>query len=620
MSGALVLRRWQAEALPLALADIDAGRHGVVVATTGAGKSIFLAELLRLWMAAHPGHAAIVVSTPSRALVEQLAATLGNVLGAHRVGRYYTKAKQHQRDVVVCCNASAAALAARWQEDGRGVSLWIADECHKTESDQMLGGTEEERAEAAGQPIEVDIFRSATRMGLTATPFRSSVDESLSLFDHVIYRYAPADALRDGVIVPWRFVGWPDDQEAEEIDRACISMIQALGKGRGPGVVNAKSIDDAEAYAMTLTVAGIEALPIHSRMTPAAQADAIRKVRAGDVDCLVHVAMLVEGVDYPWLRWGCFRRQVHSRIRFIQELGRFLRAHGDKSEAVILDPHDLAGTFQVTYGEALGWVEQGEEGEALPEDPYGEEEMEEKEDKDPNVVRTARRTALARYVRMLHLALIAEGVCLEPERISAKGWREDPVSDKQYGALSKMVRMSARLGAAHRQALGAIVEARNAVTKGIASDLFELLNGVRKLPGGKVWTPAAPVPIPPATAWEAVADPYTYVAGAKQGGQSAVAIMARGEVLYTMARPSKAGDTFAELAARAAHLALSRYGAKCIACHEPDVVATFEGARLCKRDDNPAARVAWQTVRAATGEADRWSGQAERVPLFGETS
>lgn len=592
-SGASVtLRRWQAEAIPAAQADITDRGCGVTVATTGAGKSVFLAELIAWFIESGmmvPG-GRVVVTTPSIRLVEQLAGTIEARIGADHVGRYYTRGKEADPAVVVCCNASARALAADLDARGAPVALWLADEAHKTATDQITDGGDTD------EPC--DVFRADRRHGLTATPFLSDDRKRLPLFRRVTYRYSPAEALREGVIVPWRFIGWPEDRPPEDVDPACVEMILALGADRGPGVVNARNIEDAEAYAVRLCAAGIRAEPIHSRMKPAEQVAAVERLRTGDVDALVHVAMLVEGVDYPWLRWGCFRRLVGSRVRFIQELGRFLRSHDGKTEAVILDPHDLAGTFAVSYEEALGW-----DVPDAPPEPYDVEEMadEPREDEPAEVrvkrVKTARRTALARYVRMLHLALIAEGICPEPTRIQAVGWRDDVATEKQIGALGKMVRMAARLGPAHREALGRIANTPKAITRGLASDLFDLLNGVRMLPGGEVWKPSPPVPVPPPTAWQVVADARVWVAGVMRGGWSAVGIVSDEGTLFALARPSQRGDTWTGLTMAAARLAIERHNATVLVSHDADTVAANPGAHLCQASENLATRAAFQAIR-----------------------
>ena len=105
------LRKWQSEALPAALCSIYAHRAGVVAATTGAGKSILQAEILRLYLLNSP-YARVVVTTPSIRLVDQLAETFSAWLPPGMVGKWYTHHKQGGRQVIVCCNPSANSRRA----------------------------------------------------------------------------------------------------------------------------------------------------------------------------------------------------------------------------------------------------------------------------------------------------------------------------------------------------------------------------------------------------------------------------------------------------------------------------------------------------------------------------
>jgi superfamily II DNA or RNA helicase len=584
------LRRWQAEAMPRALAALESSLPGVVVATTGAGKSVFLAELIRCWRTTHHDDV-IVVTTPSVQLVEQLGTTLAEWLGPGIVGRYYTKAKQWKRPVVVACNASVPVLATVLAANGRAVSVWIADEAHKTASDAFLA--------AAGETVEptvdaedvADVLQSARRLGLTATPFRSNVDERIGLFSEVVYRYSPADALRDGVIVPWRFV--QADEEGQDVDGACIEMIRALGSRdeRGPGVVDAKSIEDATAYAATLTAAGIVAREIHSRQPDGAKAAAIEALRTGAIDCIVHVSMLVEGVDLPWLRWGCFRRPVGARVRYIQHLGRYLRAYQGKTEAVILDPCGLEQRFRVTYEEALGWQPPAEVEEVAEVEPEEDDPTKEAPDKEPREVLTARVHSLAKYVRQLMGALVAEGIAEKGDR-KPGSWRNDPPSEKQRGALAKMVRVSARLGPAHRAALGRM-SGSPVLTKGLASDVFDLLQAVRALKGGEVWTPAVPVPVPADHVYEVPERP-TFVGAALADGYAAVAIIADGDVLYQGARGQREADTLESLYVRAEELARTTHGATLVR-RAPGAVQAADRA-IAAKVGAPLFRGDWASV------------------------
>ena len=70
--------------------------------------------------------------------------------------------------------------------------------------------------------------------------------------------------MRDGAIVDFQILPWDETRTSAETDDACITMIRELGPERGPGVVNASTIQDAEDYSAVLEAAGFKARPLHS--------------------------------------------------------------------------------------------------------------------------------------------------------------------------------------------------------------------------------------------------------------------------------------------------------------------------------------------------------------------
>lgn len=615
----LSLRRWQGVAIPLGLQDLEERGCGIIVATTGSGKSIALAEMIRRWREAHPeAEGKIVVTTPSKKLVEQLAKTFSDILGAHNVGRYYTKAKQWQRPVVVCCNASVQTLALTLRNEGEKVAVWLADEVHKTESDQF--SLDADDADASEAEV-ADALRADRRLGFTATPFRSQEGETLRLWKRIVYVYPPAEALRDGVIVPWRVVGWDESREETNPDEVCAIMIRELGDRatRGPGVVNATTIEDAEGYVAFLAARGIEARPIHSKQRDVEQKANIEALRTGEIDCLVHVSMLVEGVDYPWLRWGCLRRAVGARVRFIQEVGRYIRAFEGKSEAVLLDPNDLFGTFQLTYEAALGWAEE-EEGD--PTVVRERKDIEDAEGKEPKERRAVRTSALGRYVRQLYIALLAEGFAAEGKLFGAAGaaWRQDEPTPEQLRILRGYVKKhAAKLEGEHSVSLTRIAAMPAIATKGIVSDSISLLAGLASVKG--TWAPASGVALPPEQAFEAVAlprDERWYAAGGCRNGMVAAVLMRGSDVVMKATREQQPGDTWGSLTLYAVYHATTKCKAEAVVVGDADAVAMLNGTRSPTRkaaaylnsipphvrielnkNTNPAVRQVWKLLPRA---------------------
>lgn len=464
-------RDWQRAALPAILASVDRSERGVVSAVMGSGKSVLISEVLLQRPA--PAGCVNVVSTPTQRLTEQLHATFAS--RGLDAGMYYASAKD-VRPVTVVCQASLPQLSAELQESGTRVHLWIADEAHRTEADTILAS--------------VGLLQPAAAVGFTATPFRSSKTESISAFDRVLHEYTAADAFRDRVIVKPELVLY-EGQEAP-LDDVCVRMVQAY-VGEGPGLVNARSITDAEAFALLLRKHNVAAKAVHSGLGSAEVAVRIEELRKGELDALVHVDMLTEGVDLPWLRWLCMRRQVGSAVRFCQEVGRVLRAAPGKDRAFLLDPNDLFDAFGLTYEAVVGMqVSKRERGKTELEQ-LADELCEllrmpvENEDRIARSRVVARAMSEARrYVRRMYLAFVAAGVI--EQKVKSTAWRKNPPSDKQTAALVLYLgqfNRDTRIPLAHRKAFGIIAADVSSLRRGDVSDMLGIVFALRDLKRAK---------------------------------------------------------------------------------------------------------------------------------------
>lgn len=458
--GGYAPRRWQTEALPIILSALRARERGIVSAVMGSGKSVLLARVCA------SGRGRVLVTVPTVALVEQLAATIEEQCPGE-VGKFYTYAKDSGARITVCCLPSVPALLDDPSWPGPP-ALWIADECHRTEASIILDAYKRLAPERA--------------LGFTATPFRSSDAEELSLWDRELHIYGVADALRDGVIVPFRSVQWGGAEDTP-LDQACIEMIQQ--DGLGPGIVNATSIEDAVSFSRMLTAAGTPCRPIHSALGRAERAATLSALQVGTLVAVCHVNMLSEGVDLPWLRWICLRRVVKSKVRFCQELGRVLRASPGKEEALILDPNDLLGAFSLSYEAVLSGMA------AVPDAPLvaelREAERESRETPEAQVLAARTMAAWHRYLRAVYLAGVTSGhiEC----RVKSTRWRTYAATAKQLPMVERLLGGLSRdtsIPLPHRKMLVTIGEHAKELSRGDVHDLIALGLAFRKN-RGEVW-------------------------------------------------------------------------------------------------------------------------------------
>ena len=458
--------RWQREAVVACCRYLDAVPEGggLVQAVMGSGKSVVISELCWLMHQWSPDpHEVIVVTTPTIQLVEQLSTTIAKRLGSENVGQYYTHGHDVRR-VTVACTKSVGLLAEALDQQSKACTLWIPDEAHRTEVESVR--------------LAIEALRPGWRIGFTATPFLAESNRALRSFDRVLYEYGLSTALQDRVIVPWKIIPWTGGEKS--VDEACLTMIS---DSVGPGICNASTIDDAENFSRTLCAAGISSAAIHSGLDRAQRVSVVDRIQAGDLRCVVHVAMLTEGVDWPWLQWMALRRPISSRVRFAQEVGRAIRAYPGKVLATIYDPRDLFGEFRLSYEAVVG-------GGALVPDEESQVHPVERaaqlltqlatgcEDGADQALRTSR---VGRYLRQLSSAVEAEGFI---ERgVTAGSWRYDLATEKQRtyamkvgGALKSVDGMPE----IHRMALRECYKNLHFLKRGQASDLLTILFGLAK--------------------------------------------------------------------------------------------------------------------------------------------
>jgi hypothetical protein len=448
-------RAWQLAALDAARDALRSGARPLVVAGTGSGKAVWLVELARMLAARCAPEERVVVSAPTIALVEQLREDLRR--RPVDAGAYYTAAKEVSSPVIVVCNPSAPAMVRDLAERGLRVRAWIADEAHKTRSEGM----------------DAAIREAAPRwlVGCTATPYRSVDTESLRLFDSVAFRYTMEDATRDGVLVPYvtrsPITAWGELL----VDEATIRLIEE--HTTGPGVVGASSVPDALDFAARLCARGIPAEAIHAGTPPEERAALIEDLRTGALRCLVHVALLIEGVDLPWLTWLALRRPLTSPVALVQQIGRVLRAFPGKTGAVVLDPHGLLWNRNLGKPDSIGDLE-GAAVAALERPTSGAAIAASREERWAVAVSESQH-----YARDVLLALAASGVVAP--RVAAAAWRELPASPAQLSSYDRMWRAWGRyLPGPVREGMGALrdVHAALRLDRGTVSDALSILRAV----------------------------------------------------------------------------------------------------------------------------------------------
>jgi len=354
-------RPYQEEALR---AWEDAGRRGVVVLPTGAGKTLVGAMAI-----ARAATRALVI-VPTIVLCQQWRDALSTLLdlSVASVGMVGDGRREWDCPVVVATYDGAARALAHISSFG----LLVADEVHHLPAD-----TYRAIAEAAVAPF---------RLGLSATLARSDGRESDldALLGAVVYTERPEPLSREGYLAPFEVVRVDIDLGADDraaydqdmavfrdyrartgrrgepafvalerirrrsaVDRAARAALLAYGRARTLALTSAAKIDALEpllerhagerCIIFAEHVAAVEAIgrayliPTITGQTPAAErATLTADFRAGRLTKIVTSRVWNEGVDVPEAAVAVVIAGTGMERDAVQRLGRILRPGPDK--------------------------------------------------------------------------------------------------------------------------------------------------------------------------------------------------------------------------------------------------------------------------------------------------
>lgn len=350
----LIPRGWQVEAL----AKWELANHrGIVSVVTGGGKTIFALSCIER---IRPLTTLIVV--PTTALLEQWweeAAAFFD-LDIDEINIITGSLRFRLGTINIAVLNTAAKLA---EKIGEHKCFLIVDECHKAASEHFRA---------------VLKINAVGTLGLSATPERP-YDDGLKevlipALGPVIYNYDYADALRDGVIVPFELRNIVFDLEEDrqvEYDKLGKAIARSISKHgaeapetislylRRARVLNLslnrirlalklvasnqgkrtlifhEDIDACDLIYTVLIENGIKVGAYHSKMTSRDRTVMLTKYRRGEIDVLVTCRALDEGFNVPETEIGIIAASTATRRQRIQRLGRVVRPAKGKSNAKI---------------------------------------------------------------------------------------------------------------------------------------------------------------------------------------------------------------------------------------------------------------------------------------------
>lgn len=356
------LRPYQTEGVTLVE---EAWRRGcrapLLVAPTGSGKTVVVAELIRRsvqrsWR--------VLFLAPRRELIDQA----HDKLTAAGLDVSVVMAGDNRRnDVARVTVASVDTLHARRMPDGSyrvlDPDLIVVDEAH-------LFAT----------PLRTRLLMhwpKARLVGLTATPARRDGRALGTVFDELIEVASVAQLTAEGYLVPGRYFSlgdpdlskvrttagdWNQRDLAAAMDKpALVGDVVSTWLARAGGrrtVVFASSIGHSAGLANAFRAQGVSAEHVDAN-TPTVERTAIfERFRSGDTQVLTNCTLASYGFDLPELDCVQLCRPTRSLVLYLQMLGRGLRPAPGKADCLVLDHSGAVRRFGFA-DEERHWVLEG---------------------------------------------------------------------------------------------------------------------------------------------------------------------------------------------------------------------------------------------------------------------
>lgn len=225
----------------------------------------------------------------------------------------------------------------------------------------MTQADEFHHAAANSYGTVLEYFKPKFLLGLTATPYRTDNRDIFSLCDdNVIYEIYLKDAINRDLLVPFRYYGIYDNTDYDQVDyrngRYDLEDLELqLSRRERADLIFSHyrkfvgnrtlgfcvSIKHAEYMAEYFTNNGILSVAVHSGKSDSKyfmdRKLAIKGLNEGSVKVVFAVDIFNEGIDIPGIDMVMFLRPTESFVVYLQQLGRGLRKHPDKTHLTVLD-------------------------------------------------------------------------------------------------------------------------------------------------------------------------------------------------------------------------------------------------------------------------------------------
>lgn len=338
-------------------------RRPAAVAATGAGKTCMFARIVGEWSAANPGRRAVVLVHTGE-LVEQTVGKLRDESPGMDVG--VVKASRDGADADVVVASVQTLMRPGRAERIENVGLVIVDECHHYAAKAWRRVMERFGCFDDDGPLVA---------GFTATMVRSDARKLSAVWDKVVADVDILTLIEAGYLCDVRAKAieidgldlgtvarrggdfgesaLSDALVESNADEGIVKAYLEHGEGRQAGLF-APTVAFARRCAAAFDRAGVPAAVVSGDTTDAERAETYAGYRAEKTRILCNCMVLTEGFDMPRMACCIIARPTQSPGLYIQMVGRVLRPHPGKADALVLDVvgvtsnHSLVGLVDLS--------------------------------------------------------------------------------------------------------------------------------------------------------------------------------------------------------------------------------------------------------------------------------
>jgi len=332
-------------------ASREAGFHrNLLVAATGTGKTVMAAfDYWSLVSQINPGRLLFIAHR--KEILAQSRRTFAHVLRDPSFGEMWADGLRPEKFDHVFASIQTLAQQDLESIDRNYYDMIIIDEFHHAAEPSVT------------YKRVLDHFTPKELLGLTATPERGDEQSILKYFgDRIAAELRIWDAIDQQYLCPFSYFGVSDDMDISKVawrrghgydveeltnvytaNHQWISLViqQVKEKILNPRTMKALGfcvgVRHAQFVADQFNKAGIVSVPLFGTSSTDERADAMNKLRNGEIQAIFTVDIFNEGVDIPEADTLLLLRPTDSALLFMQQLGRGLRRAPNKTMCTVLD-------------------------------------------------------------------------------------------------------------------------------------------------------------------------------------------------------------------------------------------------------------------------------------------